>query len=573
MSKAKKMTLPSIDAMDLIIYKPKDLIWAKMKGFPPWPAMVVEPPVDLINQTRKAESKCVFFFGTRNFAWIETASIRPFEGTWKEELSKVGKPNSFKGAMNDIEKYINNPEEIDAMVMLNVANHSSEADFDKIRDGLNNTHEDAENGAADNGVEDDVAHKSATKRTPKSKTVVASTSKAKSNSASKSATKRRRSSKIIANTKRKRDNSESAGHGINDDYSAAEINATPIRRKINTDALNAIGSTSRRNMNTIALLDRPVVSRPEAQAIDMNVRSQTLVERDIQPSNLTFGFLGLGVMGSTIVKDLICTGHKVVVWNRTMSKCKPFLEAGADVKDTPMDVVEAADIIFCCVSDPKASKDLVFGNCGVLQFKDLCNKAYVEMSTIDPETSQDIAEGITQCNGRYLEVQIHGTRQEAEDGMLIILAGGDRTVFEECHSCFKTIAKNTFFLGAEVGNACKVNLILQTIVGVSLVGLAEALALADRFSISLKDIIDIFELTSMKSQLLLAKGKEMAKGDFNPQQPVSHMQKDLRLVLSMAENLDQSMPVTAITNEVFKHTKRLGYSEHDSSAVFVRSRF
>lgn len=66
---------------------------------------------------------------------------------------------------------------------------------------------------------------------------------------------------------------------------------------------------------------------------------------------------------------------------------------------------------------------------------------------------------------------------------------------------------------------------------------------------------------------------EMAKGDFNPQQPLSHMQRDLRLVLNMAENLDQSMPVTSITNEVFKHTKRLGYSEHDSSAVFVRSRF
>lgn len=81
---------------------------------------------------------------------------------------------------------------------------------------------------------------------------------------------------------------------------------------------------------------------------------------------------------------------------------------------------------------------------------DLCNKAYVEMTTIDPETSQDIAEGITQSNGRYLEVQIHGTRQEAEDGMLIILAGGDRTVFEECHSCFKTIAKNTFFLGGKL---------------------------------------------------------------------------------------------------------------------------
>lgn len=95
---------------------------------------------------------------------------------------------------------------------------------------------------------------------------------------------------------------------------------------------------------------------------------------------------------------------------------------------------------------------LVFGNCGVLQLKDLRNKAYVEMSTIDPDTSLDIGEGIKQCNGRYLEAQIHGSRQDAADGMLIILAGGDRSVFEECHSCFKTIAKNTFFLGSKLRN-------------------------------------------------------------------------------------------------------------------------
>ncbi|EDW28433.1 GL18953 [Drosophila persimilis] len=426
MSKNKKMSLSGGDTTEKFIYKPKDLIWAKMKGFTPWPGMIVEPPLDLLTQQRRANTKCVFFFGSRNFAWIEENNIKPFEGPWKEERAKV----------------------------------------------------------------DDLLASLAAKRAP----------------------------------------------------------------------------------NAIALLDRPVVTRPETQAIDMNSRSNTLADRDIVPSELTFGFLGLGMMGSTIVKDLIYTGHKVVVWNRTIDKCQPFVEAGAEVKDTPMDVVEAADIIFCCVSDPKGAKDLVFGNCGVLQLKDLRNKAYVEMSTVDPDTSLDIGEGIKQCNGRYLEAQIHGSRQEAADGMLIILAGGDRTVFEECHSCFKTIAKNTFFLG-NVGNACKVNLILQTIQAVSLVGLAEALALADRFSISLNDIIDIFDLTSMKSPLLLAKGKEMAKGDFNPQQPLSHMQRDLRLVLNMAENLDQSMPVTSITNEVFKHTKRLGYSEHDSSAVFVRSRF
>ncbi|XP_055903077.1 cytokine-like nuclear factor N-PAC [Eupeodes corollae] len=536
-----------------IIYKPKDLIWAKMKGFTPWPSMIVEPPEEMLHQPRRnVPCKCVFFFGSRNYAWIEEHNIKPFEGPYKDELMRPNKPNSFKLALQEILAYIDNPVDIDAEIkaasVASAPNYTSDADFDKIRDGLETA--DSTNDLG----EPPKPPKKQTKAKSRAKSSISATKSAAA------AAKRRGSASKASESKRKRVESEAT-------------EATSSRRRVNADALSHIGSFSRRNMSsTVALLDRPIISRPEAQAIDMNVRSATLSERDITPSNLTFGFLGLGIMGSTIVKDLICTGHKVVVWNRTMSKCKPFAEAGAEVKETPMDVVDAADITFCCVSDPKASKDLVFGNCGVLQGKDLNNKAYVEMSTIDPETSQDIAEGIAQCGGRYLEVQIHGTRQEAEDGMLIILAGGDRTVFEECHSCFKTIAKNTFFLG-DVGNACKVNLILQTILGVSLVGFSEALALADRFSISLKDIIDIFELTSMKSQLLLEKGKEMAKGDFNPQQPLMHMQKDLRLVLGMAENLDQSMPVTAITNEVFKHTKRLGYSEHDSSAVFVRSRF
>ncbi|XP_061391703.1 cytokine-like nuclear factor N-PAC isoform X1 [Musca vetustissima] len=599
MSKTKKQSLSggggNGDSLEILNYKPKDLVWAKMKGFAPWPAMIVEPPLELLNNTHKTSSKCVFFFGSRNFAWIEINNIKPFEGPWKEQLSKLNKPASFRQAMEDIKKHMEDPTEIDEFISKStgIRSQPTEADFDKIRDGYTTEDEntidtnannlDNNNGeisdldenkdgvAAGAATTTPVVTKTPAKRVPKPKASTAPTTKiAKSTISSKASTTKRRASQTPATTKRKR-NDTTPPH-INNDY--LEETASPRRRILN-EALAHIGgsiSPPRRNNTSIALLERPHVRVPETQTIDMSTRSQTLAERDIVPSDLTFGFLGLGIMGSAIVKDLICTGHKVIVWNRTMSKCEPFREAGADVKETPEDVVNAADIIFCCVSDPKASKDLVFGNCGVLR-ADLCNKAYVEMSTIDPETSQDIAEGITQSNGRYLEVQIHGTRQEAEDGMLIILAGGDRTVFDECQSCFKTIAKNTFFLGADVGNACKVNLILQTILGVSLVGLSEALALADRFSISLKDILDIFQLTSMKSDLLLAKGREMAKGDFNPQQPLSHMQKDLRLVLSMAENLDQSMPVTSITNEVFKHTKRLGYSEHDSSAVFVRSRF
>lgn len=92
--------------------------------------------------------------------------------------------------------------------------------------------------------------------------------------------------------------------------------------------------------------------------MDMQSVSQTLKSKNINPSSLRFGFLGLGIMGCGIVKNLINSGHKVVVWNRTLSKCRKFEDAGADVAHTPCDVIDSVDITFSCVSDPTAAKQV-----------------------------------------------------------------------------------------------------------------------------------------------------------------------------------------------------------------------
>lgn len=104
------------------------------------------------------------------------------------------------------------------------------------------------------------------------------------------------------------------------------------------------------------------------------------------------------------------------------------------------------------------------------------------MTGLDGDTSQDIADAIVSKGGRYLEAQMQGSRIQAEDGTLIILAAGDRNLFDECQSCFKAMGKNSFFLG-EVGNATKMYLILQMMTGVTLGALAESLALGKLISI------------------------------------------------------------------------------------------
>jgi 3-hydroxyisobutyrate dehydrogenase len=136
------------------------------------------------------------------------------------------------------------------------------------------------------------------------------------------------------------------------------------------------------------------------------------------------------------VKNLLNSGHTVTVWNRTTEKVRDFLEAGAKEALTPSDVIAESDITFSCVSDPQAAKDLVFGNCGVLQEINT-TKGYVEMTGIDSDTSQDIAEAISLKGGRYLEAQIQGSKSQAQDGTLVILVAGDRSLFDDCQSCFQ----------------------------------------------------------------------------------------------------------------------------------------
>ncbi|KAI5703597.1 hypothetical protein M8J75_013744 [Diaphorina citri] len=251
--------------------------------------------------------------------------------------------------------------------------------------------------------------------------------------------------------------------------------------------------------------------------------------------------------------------------------CDDFVKAGAEQGLTPSDVVQMADITFSCVADPQAAKDLIFGNCGVLS-ETTTSKGYVEMTGIDPETSQDIAEAIVNKGGRYLEAQIQGSKTQAEEGKLVILAAGDRSLFEDCQSCFIAMGVNSFYMG-EVGNASKMNLVMQLMNGIILAGLTEGMALADRAGLKQKDLLEIISLTSLNCPMILNKGQAILDGTFPAHLPLTHLQKDLNLALELGDGLEQPCPLSATTNEIFKHAKRLGYGGHDAAAVYIRARF
>jgi len=507
-------------------FKIGDPVWAKMKGFSAWPGKICFPPDGMKRPVMKKTMHCVEFFGTHDFAWICEPDCKPYL-KYRETLGTSKKSKQLQSAVQETDDFISGKK---TGPDIKPTGFSSELSLDKTED-------DAEFDA--------LFGDSSAKKTPKSSKKRPPTSTDSDDSSTTGSTKPKSKKK-----KRVEDN----GFSFDRESSPSLTNST--KRK--SDAVSSF-------------LDRPTLDRPASPSLDIGSSSQMLRDKDIQPSKLNFGFLGLGIMGSGIVKNLLNSGHSITVWNRTAEKRQEFVKAGAREALTPGDVIAESDITFSCISDPQAAKDMVFGNCGVLSEINT-TKGYVEMTGIDADTSQDIAEAISLKGGRYLEAQVQGSKDQSQDGSLVILVAGDKSLFDDCQSCFQAMGKYSFHLG-EVGNASRMNLVLQLMSGVALAGLAEGMALADRAGLQQKDILEVLQLTGLACPMMVDKGKAILDGSFPPNHPLQHMQKDLKLSLNMGDQLEQPLPLTASANEVFKHAKRLGYGEHDTSAVYIRARF
>ncbi|KAG0414794.1 hypothetical protein HPB47_008044 [Ixodes persulcatus] len=509
-----------------------------MKGFSPWPGKVANPTKDVKRPALKKPMQCIFFFGTNNYAWIQEDQIQPYEGK-KDQLSKSSKTASFKEAVEAIEDYVK------TMPELPVRSTPAEEEPEELpvpsspppvivktpKTPKDRSTEDKEKEPKRR--KQDQAHR-LSKRTSSESSSTGSASAKSAKSA-----KRAKHAKVAA------DKGPPATPSTPNNTSGSIANSTAHISSPNATSPSPSKSPSN-------LLRQSYVSRPVTPPLDVERISDVLKQKRVSPSNLKFGFLGLGNMGQGMVKNLINSGHHITVWNRTPSKCRDFVKAGATKGLTPADVVAASDVTFCCVSNSHAAKEMVFGNCGVLQ-EIRNNKGYVEMTSIDPDTSQDISEAILLRGGRYLEAPVSGSKKPAEDGTLIILAAGERSLFNDCASCFEAIGRHAFYLG-DVGNGSKMNLILNMLLGTTLAGLSEAMALCDRAELSQKDLLEILELGDLNSPIITQKGQAIIEGTFATHMPLQHLQKDICLAIGIGDQLEQPLPVTAAANEVPFHS-------------------
>jgi 3-hydroxyisobutyrate dehydrogenase-like beta-hydroxyacid dehydrogenase len=279
-----------------------------------------------------------------------------------------------------------------------------------------------------------------------------------------------------------------------------------------------------------------------------------------------FGFLGLGIMGNAMAKNLLKAGFQVTVWNRSPEKCAELAAFGAKVALTPAQVTGACAITFAMLADPAAAEAVCFGPEGALEGLGE-GRGYIDMSTVDAETAEKIAEAVIAQGGRFLEAPVSGSKKPAEDGTLIILAAGDRILFDEALPGLEKMGKKCLFLG-EVGQGARMKLIVNMVMGGMMTAFCEGLALADKSGLQATDLLDVLDSGALANPMFKLKGPQIGQANFAPAFPLKHMQKDLRLAVALGDTLGQPLFTASAANETFKKARALGFSDQDFCAVF-----
>eukprot|EP00933_Yihiella_yeosuensis_P049313 TRINITY_DN4608_c1_g3_i2.p1 TRINITY_DN4608_c1_g3~~TRINITY_DN4608_c1_g3_i2.p1 ORF type:complete len:302 (+),score=82.12 TRINITY_DN4608_c1_g3_i2:156-1061(+) len=278
------------------------------------------------------------------------------------------------------------------------------------------------------------------------------------------------------------------------------------------------------------------------------------------------GYLGMGILGTAMAGRFVDAGFDVTVWNRTRAKCSDLEAKGAKVASSPKEVIENCDFTFACTSDPESARAVVFGENGVLAGVKSGSR-FIDMSTVDEETSKEIAAAITAKGGRFIEAPVSGSKGPALQGQLVVLAAGEEALAKECQPCFDVVGKRTFFLG-DVGAGARMKLVINMVMGINMVALCEGLAVGEKAGLKGTDIMEVIKEGAIASPMYGLKGPKMLEGDFAPNFPMKHQQKDVRLALGLGDQLHQPMPLAAAANEAFKAGMAMGKGDDDFSAVF-----
>jgi 3-hydroxyisobutyrate dehydrogenase-like beta-hydroxyacid dehydrogenase len=278
------------------------------------------------------------------------------------------------------------------------------------------------------------------------------------------------------------------------------------------------------------------------------------------------GYIGLGVMGSRVVKRLLDSGHQVTGYNRTKSKAQWLLDAGMKWADTPRKVAEAAEITFTMVTNTNALRSVMEGKDGVLAGIRKGN-IHVDMSTVSPAFSQELAQQIEAKGAMMLDAPVSGSVVTLEEGKLSLMVGGDPNVFEKIKPILLNIGPKVTYVGKN-GLAVTMKIATNLSLAVQMLAFSEGVLIAEKSGIKRETAVEVLTNSVIASPMVKYRGPFVMQMPDEAWFNVNMMQKDMNLALELGRQLDIPLPTTATTNEFLTAARGLGFEEQDFAVMF-----
>ncbi len=270
-------------------------------------------------------------------------------------------------------------------------------------------------------------------------------------------------------------------------------------------------------------------------------------------------------MGSRIAGRLLDSGNRVYGTNRTASKAQPLIDRGLQWRDNPREVAAAADVIFSMVTDDAALEAITSGRDGILP-EIYCGKVYVDMSTVSPRASRELAERVESLGGQMLDAPVSGSIPQAESGTLAIFVGGSDEAFATAEPLLHELGQAVTHVGTN-GQGLLVKLAVNISLAVQTLAFSEGLLLAERGGIDPQVAAEAMSTSSIASPMLKARIPLLLD---LPQQAwfdVALMEKDIRLARSAADDLAIPLPSAGVADEMLTMAAELGYAHRDLAAL------
>ena len=266
-------------------------------------------------------------------------------------------------------------------------------------------------------------------------------------------------------------------------------------------------------------------------------------------SNERIGFVGLGMMGLPMAKNLVEAGYTVTVFDLDAGAIEEAQEFGASPASTGAEVAAQSDIIITMVPDSPHVEAAIAGNGGIIDGI-RAESVVIEMSTILPETGKRMAELLAEKGADFVDAPVTGGVAGAEAGSMSILVGGDAEAFERTLPVLSILGGDITHMGP-VGAGHTTKIANQLIGVATLAGLSEAFVLAKKSGLDMQTFYAAVKNGAGRSWALETLGPKILKGDFSPGFMVKHMQKDLRLAGQLADDTGTSIPTTSLIAQLY----------------------